>query len=223
MVFKKLTLTAIAVVMLVSTSSLSKPSQPKSRNRLMLEDEVKKYLGVYNSKEDMEVGDNPLGLIKRYHYNSKDSKKYETWIKRCTKNNVYCLVVDKAARKLEVHKNKNKIKSYPVELGANPYDDKQKRGDFCTPEGTYKFKVNSGTRFHKALHINYPNKEDRKKGKTGSLIEIHGSGGNSYDWTAGCVALSNKNIDDLFKTIKPRRNRKKTGVVIVKYGTQKKY
>lgn len=210
-------------IMLVSTPSLSKSPQFKSRNRLFLEDEVKKYLGVYNSKEDMEVGDNPLGLINRYHYNSEDLKKYQESVQKCVRENKYCLVVDKAARKLAVHMDKNKIRSYPVELGSNPYDDKQKQGDMRTPEGTYKFKVHSPSRYHKALLLNYPNKKDRKKRKTGSFIEIHGSGGNGYDWTAGCVALSNKHIDDLFKTIKPHRNHKKTKVVIVKYGTQKKY
>jgi L,D-peptidoglycan transpeptidase YkuD (ErfK/YbiS/YcfS/YnhG family) len=32
----------------------------------------------------------------------------------------------------------------------------------------------------------------------GSLIEIHGEGGQGRDWTDGCVALSNSDMDRVF-------------------------
>ena len=35
----------------------------------------------------------------------------------------------------------------------------------------------------------------------GGLIEIHGEGGRGRDWTRGCVALANPDIDDLFRHV----------------------
>lgn len=60
---------------------------------------------------------------------------------------------------------------------------------------------------YKAFLLDYPKVEDKKQGKTGSAIEVHGAGsgkaGNKggYNWTIGCVALSNENIDLIYPDI----------------------
>jgi murein L,D-transpeptidase YafK len=65
--------------------------------------------------------------------------------------------------------------------------------------------------FFKALLIDYPNADDRAEfgrlrrsgeipasARIGGLIEIHGGGGRQHDWTDGCVAVTNREIEDLF-------------------------
>jgi hypothetical protein len=106
------------------------------------------------------------------------------------------------------------VKSYTVELGFNWIADKHQEGDGSTPEGRYRVVARMdhlASDFHKALLIDYPNAEDRAEfsrarrsgeipasARIGGLIEIHGGGGRQHDWTDGCVAVSSREIDDLF-------------------------
>ncbi len=124
------------------------------------------------------------------------------------------LLVDKFAHTCTVYQNKKVVKTFEVEFGINWMGDKLVRGDKATPEGIYKVtekKSGSKTKFHKALLINYPNDEDRTKfakakskklisanADIGGLIEIHGMGGKGVDWTDGCIALTNKDMDTLY-------------------------
>jgi lipoprotein-anchoring transpeptidase ErfK/SrfK len=101
------------------------------------------------------------------------------------------------------------------ELGWNNVGDKRSRGDGATPEGRYFITQKKGagaSRYHKALLIDYPNKEDLRAlasasaGRStrldpGGLIEIHGEGGKGRDWTDGCVALTNPEVDELFALV----------------------
>lgn len=187
---------------------------------------------------------NPLNPKKEYKYNPKDFEKYQSWIKQCinhSKNKNFCLIIDKAAHEMDIYQNGKKITTYPIELGFNPYDDKQVEGDGCTPEGIYEIKgVKNRSQFHKALCVDYPNAQDRrefnqlkkeriitKDDAIGGGIQIHGLGSekevDQRDWTLGCIALSNKNIDELFDLTRPSKNRKKIKTAIVKYGTRKNY
>ncbi len=109
------------------------------------------------------------------------------------------------------------VKSYPVELGFNWIADKRLEGDGATPEGRYRIVSRidrAGAEFYRALLIDYPNAEDRVRfvharrdgdvpawARVGGLIEIHGGGGRQRDWTNGCVALTNAEIDDLFRRV----------------------
>lgn len=103
-------------------------------------------------------------------------------------------------------------KSYKADLGRNWYQRKVRAQDAATPEGDYSVTrlIARGT-YGRALLINYPNKEDKarfdslkRKGeipasaKIGSRIEIHGSGGRDTDWTDGCVALSDKDMSEVY-------------------------
>lgn len=146
---------------------------------------------------------------------------FETWkklneemISISKKNRSVSLVIDKFSRKCYVYKSGKLVRDFDVELGKNWIGDKQFRGDLATPEGKYnitKKKNSSETKYYKALLINFPNSDDKerfkdakKQGKIpanaqiGGLIEIHGDGGKGIDWTEGCIALKNSDMDKLF-------------------------
>ncbi len=131
------------------------------------------------------------------------------------KTRSYCIVVDKLARECILYKNGKVMSRYIVELSVNWLGDKKQQGDKSTPEGMYKIsskKSNGQTRFYKALLLDYPNDDDKKQflenkkngvittdASIGSLIEIHGQGGKGVDWTDGCIALSDGDMDVIFK------------------------
>ncbi len=125
-----------------------------------------------------------------------------------------CLIVDKYARKCHLYKKGELVDSFSIELGTNWIGDKQYQGDKSTPEGVYtilKRKSSPDTKYYKALLLNYPNEDDKKrfisnkKNGTidarlaiGGLIEIHGHGGKGIDWTDGCIAVTNEDMDVLY-------------------------
>ncbi|MBN1199740.1 MAG: L,D-transpeptidase [Bacteroidales bacterium] len=130
-------------------------------------------------------------------------------------NGKAAIIVDKFARKCFIYARGVEIHSLDAEFGVNWIGQKRHVGDKATPEGRYsvtKKKSKKGTNYYKALLINYPNEEDKarfaeekKKGlisrKTGigGLIEIHGGGGKGINWTDGCVAVSNGDMDQMFR------------------------
>jgi len=155
-------------------------------------------------------------------------KRFDAWIdstlEESAKDSTNSIIVDKTDYTLYLIKNGKVDSQYNIELGFNSFDDKQRQGDGCTPEGMYKVqrKLPPGTTsFYKAFLINYPTKEQRLEGKTGGLIEIHGSGsgnkgnGSGYNWTLGCMATSNENIDKIFPYIEEGDR-----VTIVRYTTK---
>jgi hypothetical protein len=165
------------------------------------------------------VYDNAVKELKDYF------KLYPTWknwiqssISDSRKNNSYLLIVDKFSRKCYLYLGGNKKYEFDAELGRNWVGDKRRSGDKATPEGIYRI-VNKyhgrETQYNKALRIDYPNAEDKerfraeiKKGiipassKIGGGIEIHGGGGKGVDWTEGCVALTNSEIDMVYNLVK---------------------
>ena len=131
-------------------------------------------------------------------------------------NNASVIIVDKFAHTLYVYQGGKLKREFNSELGPKWIGTKQYRGDKATPEGRYhitKKKTRHQTKYYKALLINYPNDEDQarysanvKKGSIpkrgiGNLIEIHGGGGKGINWTDGCVALTNDDIDRLFEMV----------------------
>ncbi len=130
----------------------------------------------------------------------------------------YSIIIDKFSRKVFVYLNGTKQFEYSAELGKNWVGDKRVQGDKATPEGMYKiirkFESDS-TKYHKALLLDYPNNEDTanflaakakgylpKSAKIGGMIEIHGNGGKGIDWTEGCIALTDREMDSIFKIVK---------------------
>jgi len=124
------------------------------------------------------------------------------------------IVVEKSAKKLSIFRDGNQIKSYRIALGPNPVGAKQEEGDMKTPEGIYKIDSrNAQSSFHLALHISYPSDEDNKRAaargvSAGFDIMIHGiQNGRGWigafhrwkDWTAGCIALTDEEIEELWR------------------------
>ena len=124
------------------------------------------------------------------------------------------IVVEKSAKRLSIFRNGNLIKSYRIALGRNPAGAKQEEGDMKTPEGIYQIDSrNVQSSFHLALHISYPSDEDNLHAaargvSAGSDIMIHGiQNGRGWigafhrwrNWTAGCVALTDEEIEELWR------------------------
>lgn len=122
------------------------------------------------------------------------------------------LIVDKAAHKTYLVRAGKLVRTWNCELGYNSGRDKTVAGDGATPEGRYRVTMvrNSGSKYYKALMLSYPNEHDRQefrrmvasgaissRSRIGGLIEIHGNGGRGSDWTDGCVALTNGEMDEL--------------------------
>jgi len=108
------------------------------------------------------------------------------------------------------------IKTYKVALGQGGLAPKQREGDARTPEGHYVIDTrNEASHYHRALHVSYPNAEDRKRAATagvapGGAIMIHGlpngmekigAAHRLYDWTLGCIAVTDDEIDEIWKLV----------------------
>lgn len=121
--------------------------------------------------------------------------------------------VHKSARKMYLLNDKKVLKKYDIGLGAAPVGHKQFEGDGKTPEGVYYVdRRNPNSNFHLSVGISYPNPADRAfaqaQGKSpGGDIFIHGQpnvlpfGRVPGDWTDGCVALSNTEMEELWVAI----------------------
>ena len=136
------------------------------------------------------------------------------------------ILIDKSARRLTLTDQEKILFSCCIALGKNPTGHKQREGDYRTPEGKYYVCTrNEQSKFHLALGLSYPNPADadaaldrgeitdeqhasvlsaHQAGKRppwdtplGGFIMIHG-GGTDSDWTAGCIALDNSDMDILF-------------------------
>lgn len=147
----------------------------------------------------------------------KDLPKWRRWadetIAWSRNSNATVIIVDKFAHKCYVYQGGKMKKEFDAELGPNWIGTKLYRGDKATPEGKYhvtKKKARRETKYYKALLINYPNDDDKarydvnvkngtipKRG-IGNLIEIHGDGGKGINWTEGCVALTNEDMDKIY-------------------------
>ena len=123
------------------------------------------------------------------------------------------VVVNKSERRMYLLHNEDVLKSYDIGLGFAPQGHKQVEGDGKTPEGVYYIdRRNPNSSFHLSIGISYPNNQDRaiasSMGKSpGGDIFIHGQG-NGYrkgapkDWTAGCIAVTDKQIRDVYSMVR---------------------
>lgn len=122
------------------------------------------------------------------------------------------IVVEKAARRLTLWQDGKVVRRYPVALGFAPAGDKQRQGDGKTPEGSFRIdRRNDRSKFHLSLGLDYPQAEDRRRAKAGGYdpggdIMLHGQPSTmpvgmiaKGDWTAGCIALTNAQIDEIWR------------------------
>lgn len=127
------------------------------------------------------------------------------------------ILVVKSKREMFLYSNNRIITSYHISLGFRPKGKKHFKGDGKTPEGLYKITAkNYQSVAYKSLRISYPNNADlqyaqRYKKDAGGDIMIHGlMGGYNFfwkfhtliDWTGGCIAVTNQEMDELFDCVK---------------------
>ena len=119
---------------------------------------------------------------------------------------------------LSLYSQQRLVKRFWVALGTNPQGPKQQAGDKRTPEGVYLLDYKkTDTAYYKAIHISYPNEQDRARAQAlgvdpGGMILIHGqpngtplsgAGLQSSNWTDGCIALLNHDMDELWQAVEP--------------------
>jgi len=127
------------------------------------------------------------------------------------------IVVYKHERKLVLMSQGKELKSYHVALGGEPDGPKTRQGDHRTPEGSYVLDSrNPNSQFYKAFHISYPNAHDvaaaKKLGVSpGGDIMLHGlpkqyawlgKAHALHDWTDGCIAVTDEEMDELWKLVR---------------------
>jgi murein L,D-transpeptidase YafK len=127
------------------------------------------------------------------------------------------IVVYKSKREMLVYSNGELQKIYKISLGRQPIGHKEFEGDKKTPEGIYFINdKNPNSGYHKNLGVSYPDKNDlenaRQLGKSaGRDIKIHGIRNGIgfigkfhrwFDWTLGCIAVTDREIDELYKAVR---------------------
>ncbi len=126
------------------------------------------------------------------------------------------VVVKKSQYRLSLLRNGKEIKSFWIALGANPVGHKVMRGDNRTPEGRYLLDYKKDdSQYYKAIHISYPNINDIKRAQAsgvnpGNMLMIHGqpnavqsSSVQRSNWTNGCIAVLNHDMDEIWRSIEP--------------------
>lgn len=126
------------------------------------------------------------------------------------------IVVFKKEHKMQLLRGEKVLRTYRISLGSEPVGPKQRQGDHKTPEGHYTIdRRNPRSKFHLALHVSYPNADDRKRAaaagyEPGGDIMIHGlpsgyawigAGQRLADWTDGCIAVTNKEIEEIWALV----------------------
>ncbi|WP_380056004.1 murein L,D-transpeptidase family protein [Falsihalocynthiibacter sp. SS001] len=122
------------------------------------------------------------------------------------------IAVYKDARKMFLLHNGKILKSYNIDLGFAPEGDKKVKGDGKTPEGHYRIdRRNPNSDYYLSIGMSYPNASDVAEAKAlgqepGGDIFIHGESKNKSfrgtDWTWGCIAVSNKEMIDIYRMVK---------------------
>lgn len=208
------------------------PSESRKKvangNILLKEAEVAFYRSQY-IQANSKINEAEFLLTTVYNIEFSDLKDYfkslpvwKKWaqqaISESEKNKTYSIVVDKFSKKCYIYLKGVKKFEFDAELGINWVGNKRRMGDKATPEGIYKV-VNKfqgkQTEYYKSLSLDYPNARDMERFKSelsrGSLpawakigggIEIHGGGGKGVDWTEGCIALTNSEIDVVYDIAK---------------------
>ncbi|MEJ5301480.1 MAG: L,D-transpeptidase [Thermodesulforhabdaceae bacterium] len=140
------------------------------------------------------------------------------------------IFVYKSKRRMYVFDGDTIVRDYPIGLGKNPQGDKEREGDGKTPEGVfYVCRKNERSKFYKSIGLSYPSLAHAEKALMNGLITvsdyrriedayrrydtppwdtplggyifIHGGGAHS-DWTEGCIALYNSDIDELIEMVR---------------------
>ena len=140
------------------------------------------------------------------------------------------IVVHKLSRKLTFYRGLTPLKTYPIVLGNDPFNDKLYQGDACTPEGVYRVRAKyPHAKWDSFIWLDYPNTQNwlkfaraKQSGRLppdadiGGEVGIHGTEDLSrnlsgINWTKGCVSLLNNDLAEIYPLVNDR-----TLVVIMK-------
>ncbi len=126
------------------------------------------------------------------------------------------IYVDKSEHWMAVYRGGNIIREFRVALGRGGLGPKQKAGDGRVPEGLYAIDFhNANSAYYLSLHINYPTADQAAAAaargvSAGGDIMIHGlpngrdwigSRHRKVDWTEGCIALTDPEMQWLFREV----------------------
>jgi murein L,D-transpeptidase YafK len=126
------------------------------------------------------------------------------------------IVIAKSAHSMTLLSRGKVLKAYKVALGSVPVGPKRVEGDHKTPEGDYLIDAkNAQSQFHLSLHISYPSAADQQRARNmgqlpGGAIMIHGLARpfaylgplhRQTDWTDGCIAVTNAEIEEIWKLV----------------------
>jgi len=126
------------------------------------------------------------------------------------------IVVEKQRRTMTLFHSGFPVRVYQVALGKEPTGDKIRIGDNRTPEGVFFIDFrNAQSKYHKALHISYPDAEHVQRARSlglaaGGDIMIHGlppayanmgAKHREFDWTNGCIAVTDEEIEEIWKAV----------------------
>ncbi len=123
------------------------------------------------------------------------------------------VVVRKSQRRLYLMRGSTVLRSYKIALGLNPVGQKERSGDFRTPEGRYFLtRRNPRSDYFLSIQVSYPNDADLRRARhhrwdAGGAIMIHGLPNRlrrppeyyeKYDWTDGCIAVSDSDMLEIW-------------------------
>ncbi|MGH8264766.1 MAG: L,D-transpeptidase family protein [Steroidobacteraceae bacterium] len=126
------------------------------------------------------------------------------------------IVVEKHKHQLTLYAKGTALRTYAVALSRNPVGPKERVGDWRTPEGHFIIDHrNPKSEFHLSLHISYPTPADRARARAlgyfpGGEVMIHGvtsrfawlgRAQQLFDWTAGCIAVTNDQIEEIARVV----------------------
>ncbi|MFL5581123.1 MAG: murein L,D-transpeptidase family protein [Gemmatimonadaceae bacterium] len=126
------------------------------------------------------------------------------------------IVVVKSTHRMTLFYRGDSVAVFLVALGKSPTGNKTERGDNRTPEGLYYIDArNPQSEYYRSLHVSYPSVAERERAlklglDPGGDIMIHGlpsrfaqvgDAHRLYDWTKGCIAVTNQEMDEIFDAV----------------------
>lgn len=170
-------------------------------------------LAACSSQHDIPVAEPaPYSTLSTPDYGNRDRLSPEVETRLADR-----VLLLKSQRRLLLIADGRAFREYQVSLGFEPVGDKLREGDGRTPEGHYILDwKNSDSEYYRSIHISYPNTADRAQARAtgiedpGDNIMIHGLGpemaflGKTHraaDWTNGCIAVTNKEIDEIWRLV----------------------
>jgi murein L,D-transpeptidase YafK len=123
------------------------------------------------------------------------------------------ILVYKDSRRMYLMHHDTPLKVYDIDLGFAPVGPKAVEGDGKTPEGDFFIdRRNPNSSFHLSLGISYPQPHHKAAARelgenAGGDIFIHGGprfgiDRNGPDWTAGCIAVTNEEMEDIYAMVR---------------------